>query len=109
MQRLARVSVLNAAFHVSSAGHLGTVNGLRLGRTAAVPVDWAEINAALGLSLALTLRLRKCLGLPDDASAWTPIPLGAASKVIFVAADVAFHVSFPPFFNADAISRWNHL
>lgn len=43
-------------------GHFGTINGFRLGRLPAVPVEWNEINAAWGHTLLLlhvmALRLR---------------------------------------------------
>jgi hypothetical protein len=62
--------VFNDAFHIWCAGkktystgfniflprfdgHFGTINGLRLGRLPAIPVDWNEINAAWGYTLLL--------------------------------------------------------
>jgi len=55
--------VHNDAFCIGSDGVFGTINGLRLGRVAAVPVEWSEINAAWGMTLLLLISLAKKVGL----------------------------------------------
>jgi beclin 1 len=46
--RLRGTNVLNAAFHIWHSGPFGTINCFRLGRLPDTPVEWDEINAALG-------------------------------------------------------------
>jgi beclin 1 len=46
--RLRTTNVLNAAFHIWHSGPFGTINYFRLGRLPDTPVEWDEINAALG-------------------------------------------------------------
>lgn len=53
LQRLQRYNVCNDSFHIWHDGQFGTINGLRLGRLASKPVDWVEINAALGQTAML--------------------------------------------------------
>lgn len=48
LRRLKGTSVLDDVFDIWFEGPFGTINGLRLGRLPAEPVEWAEINAALG-------------------------------------------------------------
>jgi beclin 1 len=48
LSRLSKTNVCNDTFHIWYSGHLGTINGFRLGRLPGVAVDWAEINAAYG-------------------------------------------------------------
>ena len=61
-ERLKRVNVYDDAFHISTDGHFGTINGLRLGTLpSSQPVDWNEINAALGHTCLLLATLaRRC-------------------------------------------------
>ena len=47
---LRRTNVYNDAFHIWHDGSFGTINGFRLGRTSAVPVERDEINAAWGMA-----------------------------------------------------------
>ena len=48
LESLQRTNVYNDTFPVSHDGMYGTINGLRLGRLPDHPVEWTEINAALG-------------------------------------------------------------
>eukprot|EP00614_Pseudopedinella_elastica_P011653 CAMPEP_0172589534 /NCGR_PEP_ID=MMETSP1068-20121228/8228_1 /TAXON_ID=35684 /ORGANISM="Pseudopedinella elastica, Strain CCMP716" /LENGTH=295 /DNA_ID=CAMNT_0013385147 /DNA_START=102 /DNA_END=989 /DNA_ORIENTATION=+ len=48
LEAMSHVSVLNDCFYIWHAGPFATINGFRLGRLASDPVEWAEINAALG-------------------------------------------------------------
>ncbi len=76
-ERLKRVNVYDDAFHISTDGHFGTINGLRLGTLpSSQPVDWNEINAALGhtclllatLARRCSFKFTKCVGVPVSAS-----------------------------------------
>ena len=62
LERLKKTNVLNAAFHIWHNGHFGTINGLRLGRLQTVPVEWNEINAALGQAAFLLVTLARNAG-----------------------------------------------
>lgn len=53
LELLKKTNVFNDAFHIWYDGHFGTINGFRLGRLPAVPVEWNEINAAWGHTLLL--------------------------------------------------------
>lgn len=53
IERLKKCNVLNDAFHIWHDGPFGTINGFRLGRLPDIPVDWGEINAALGQACLL--------------------------------------------------------
>ncbi|CAI8026974.1 Beclin-1 [Geodia barretti] len=62
LERLKKTNVLNSAFHIWHNGHFGTINGLRLGRLQTVPVEWSEINAALGQAALLLVTLARNAG-----------------------------------------------
>ena len=51
--RAARARLIPTLFLLRYDGHFGTINGFRLGRLPAVPVEWNEINAAWGHTLLL--------------------------------------------------------
>lgn len=53
LRRLQRYNVFNDVFHIWHDGLFGTINGLRLGRLPSKPVEWVEINAALGQAVLL--------------------------------------------------------
>jgi beclin 1 len=53
LERMKRTNVFDDAFHISHDGHFPTINGFRLGRLPAVPVDWSETSAGLGQVLLL--------------------------------------------------------
>ena len=53
LDRLRRTNVYNDAFHIWYEGPFATISGFRLGRTAACPVEWDEINAAWGQAVLL--------------------------------------------------------
>eukprot|EP00730_Choanoeca_flexa_P013663 TRINITY_DN5567_c0_g1_i2.p1 TRINITY_DN5567_c0_g1~~TRINITY_DN5567_c0_g1_i2.p1 ORF type:complete len:419 (+),score=117.31 TRINITY_DN5567_c0_g1_i2:115-1371(+) len=53
LEMLKRTNVYNDTFHIWFDGHFGTINGFKLGRLPAMPVEWDEINAGLGQALLL--------------------------------------------------------
>ncbi|GMH89889.1 hypothetical protein TrST_g13427 [Triparma strigata] len=71
---------LNDTFNISHSGPFGTINSFRLGRLQTVPVEWAEINAALGMSCLLLHTLS--LSLPHlTFSHYTLHPSGSSSHI----------------------------
>ncbi|KAI5288008.1 autophagy protein 6, partial [Ascosphaera aggregata] len=62
LERLQRTNVYSDAFSIGHDGPFATINGLRLGRLASQPVEWAEINAAWGQALLLLTTLAERSG-----------------------------------------------
>ncbi|KAI5303243.1 hypothetical protein KEM56_007760, partial [Ascosphaera pollenicola] len=62
LERLRRANVYSDAFSIGHDGPFATINGLRLGRLANAPVEWAEINAAWGQALLLLATLAERSG-----------------------------------------------
>ncbi|KAI0015618.1 APG6-domain-containing protein [Xylariomycetidae sp. FL0641] len=78
--KLQRANVYNDTFSIHHDGHFATINGLRLGRLSAKPVEWAEINAAWGQALLLVVTVADKLGYKFDG--YEPVPMGSTSKII---------------------------
>lgn len=76
---LRRTHVFNDAFFIWHDGPFGTISGFRLGRTAAVPVDWSEINAAFGQVCLLLHTLAHVARF--TYSGYTLLPLCSTSRV----------------------------
>ncbi len=72
INELAATDPLSDLFPISVSGHVGSIAGLRLGTVPTVPVEWAEINQALGQLALLVESLRR--------STSTPLPGG--TKII---------------------------
>ncbi|KAJ3136535.1 autophagy protein 6 [Physocladia obscura] len=53
LNRLESTNVYNDAFYIWHDGPFASINGFRLGRLPNQPVEWSEINAALGQALLL--------------------------------------------------------
>ncbi|KAL9081715.1 MAG: hypothetical protein Q9159_007092 [Coniocarpon cinnabarinum] len=82
LQELSRVNVYNDAFNISHAGPKGvfaTINGLRMGRTTDIKVDWAEINAAWGLTCLLLSTIAEKLNFTFQG--YRLNPLGSNSSI----------------------------
>jgi len=83
LERLQRTNVFNDAFNISHDGHFGTINGLRLGRVAGgkggVTVEWAEVNAALGLTCLLLQVVAERLDV--KFAGWRLKPCGSSSEM----------------------------
>ncbi|KAI9680169.1 MAG: autophagy protein 6 [Trizodia sp. TS-e1964] len=73
LERLQRTNVYNDAFCIGHDGFFGTINGLRLGRLPANPVEWTEINAAWGQTLLLLVTVANKLGFTFDGYRLRPI------------------------------------
>ncbi|KAI0384203.1 APG6-domain-containing protein [Hypomontagnella monticulosa] len=80
LTKLQRANVYNDTFSIHHDGHFATINGLRLGRLSAKPVDWPEINAAWGQALLLVVTVAEKLGYKFEG--YEPIPMGSTSKII---------------------------
>jgi beclin len=48
LQKFLQINPINDAFHIWYSGPFGTINNFRLGRLLSHPIDWIEINSALG-------------------------------------------------------------
>lgn len=82
LQRLKRTNIYDDAFHIYHSGHFGTINGFRLGRLPSQPVEWAEIDAALGqVALLLDTMARHC---NFAFSKYRIVPKGSTSRLVKV-------------------------
>ena len=75
-------NVINDAFHVWYAGPFATINGFRLGNLPFRPIEWTEINAALGqavLAVATVATRAKY-----EFKKYDLMPLGSFPKVFKV-------------------------
>ncbi|KXS13679.1 APG6-domain-containing protein [Gonapodya prolifera JEL478] len=79
LERLQRTNVYNDTFRIWHDGQFGTINGFRLGRLPTQPVDWSEINAALGQTLLLLYTLAKKLNFKFKT--YKLIPNGSFSRI----------------------------
>ncbi|BFZ55872.1 Vacuolar protein sorting-associated protein atg6 [Savitreella phatthalungensis] len=79
LERLQRTDVLHDTFAIGHDGNFGTINGLRLGRLSNVNVEWAEINAAWGLTLLLLQTMADRLQFEFDG--YRLYPLGSHSTI----------------------------
>ena len=79
LERLQRTNVYNDTFCIGHDGFFGTINGLRLGRLANLPVEWAEINAAWGQTLLLLATVAEKLGFTFDG--YRLKPMGSTSRI----------------------------
>jgi beclin 1 len=77
---LQRTNIYNDIFSISHDGIFGTINGLRLGRMAAHPVDWPEINAAWGHTLLLLSTVARTVGF--RFAGYDLVPMGSTSRII---------------------------
>jgi beclin len=80
LESLQRTNVYNDTFCIGHEGNFATINGLRLGRLNEHPVDWPEINAALGQALLLLVVVSEKLGC--KIKGYKLLPIGSTSKLI---------------------------
>lgn len=81
-EKFKQITSLNDAFYTWYTGPFGTINNFRLGTLPTKPVDFAEINAALGqAALALYIISTKA-GIPFKT--FQVAPLASASKMVKV-------------------------
>ncbi|XP_029649639.1 beclin-1 [Octopus sinensis] len=63
LEKLTKINVFNATFHIWHNGQFVTINNFRLGRLPSAQVDWNEINAAWGQTVLLLHALAKKMNL----------------------------------------------
>ncbi|GMF47529.1 unnamed protein product [Phytophthora fragariaefolia] len=80
LRRLQRYNVCNDVFHIWHGGLFGTINGLRLGRLPSKPVEWVEINAALGQAVLLLATIADRANF--EFSRNRLVPRGSFSRVV---------------------------
>ena len=77
-----QLNVLNDAFYIWYSGPFGTINNFRIGNVPTKPIEWSEINAALGeTALALSVIVSR---IPKNQFQFTKFelyPMGSYSKV----------------------------
>lgn len=79
LQRFMQLNAINDCFYVWYNGPYGTINGFRLGNLPLKPVDWNEINAALGqgvLAIATVAAKAKY-----EFKRYSLSPMGSFSKI----------------------------
>lgn len=86
LESLQRTNVYNDTFCIGHDGNFGTINGLRLGRLADHPVDWPEINAALGQALLLLVVVSE--KLEYKFKGYKLLPIGSTSRLILEDPDI---------------------
>ncbi|KAF2155748.1 APG6-domain-containing protein [Myriangium duriaei CBS 260.36] len=79
LESLQRTNVYNDSFCIGHDGNFGTINGLRLGRLADHPVEWAEVNAAWGQALLLLTVVAEKLDF--SFVGYRLLPVGSTSKI----------------------------
>ena len=80
LESLQRTNVFNDAFCIGHDGLFGTINGFRLGRLADHPVEWPEINAALGQCVLLLVVVSEKVGC--KIRGYQLLPIGSTSKIV---------------------------
>jgi beclin len=63
LHKFLQINSLNDAFHIWYSGPFATINDFRLGRLPTHPVDWPEINAALGEAAAAVYTVARKSGV----------------------------------------------
>mmetsp|Transcript_28115 Transcript_28115/g.49557 ORF Transcript_28115/g.49557 Transcript_28115/m.49557 type:complete len:438 (+) Transcript_28115:155-1468(+) len=79
LKQLKCTNVYDDAFHISTKGHFGSINGFKLGRLPAQSVGWDEINAALGQVVLLLHCISKQINY--DLKSVVLHPMGSYSKI----------------------------
>ncbi|KAI4129471.1 MAG: hypothetical protein LQ347_003765 [Umbilicaria vellea] len=80
LERLQRTNVYNDTFCIGHDGYFGTINGLRLGRLPPPQnVEWAEINAAWGMTSLLLATVAEKLAFTFRG--YKIKPMGSTSKI----------------------------
>ncbi|KAJ3080288.1 autophagy protein 6, partial [Quaeritorhiza haematococci] len=74
-----KTNVYNDTFRIWHDGPFGTINGFRLGRLQNQPVDWTEINAAMGHATLLLDTLANKLNFTFHT--YRLVPMGSFSRI----------------------------
>lgn len=79
LERLKKINVFNATFHIWHEGHFGTINSFRLGRLPTFNVEWEEVNAAWGQTALLLYSLANATDFVFQR--YTIVPFGSQSYI----------------------------
>lgn len=79
LQRFMQINVLNDAFYVWYSGPYATINNFRLGNLSMRPIEWVEINAALGQCVLAVSTVAARIGL--EFKKFHLHPLGSFAKL----------------------------
>lgn len=79
LDKLMQVNIINDAFYIWYAGPYGTINNFRLGNSPLKPIEFSEINAALGeTAFVIHLIASRC---KLDFKQYQIIPMGSFPKI----------------------------
>ncbi|KAI8584800.1 hypothetical protein K450DRAFT_168256 [Umbelopsis ramanniana AG] len=78
-EKLQKTVVYNDTFCIGHSGPFGTINGFRLGRLSTQPIDWNEINAAMGQTLLLLYTVANKLKF--QFKTYRLVPMGSFSRI----------------------------
>jgi len=78
-EKLQETVVYNDTFCISHNGPFGTINGFRLGRLSSQPIEWSEINAAMGQTLLLLYTVANKLKF--QFKTYRLVPMGSFSRI----------------------------
>ncbi|KAJ3054408.1 autophagy protein 6 [Rhizophlyctis rosea] len=79
LEKLKKTNVYNDTFRIWHDGPFGTINGFRMGRLPNQPVEWSEINAAMGQALLLLDTLGNKLNFTFKT--YRVVPMGSFSRI----------------------------
>ncbi|XP_076269071.1 beclin-1-like Atg6 isoform X2 [Rhynchophorus ferrugineus] len=79
LDKLRKMNVFNATFHIWHKGHFGTINNFCLGTLPSAPVTWSEINTAFGQTTLLFCALARKINLTFNK--YRPVPYGSHSYI----------------------------
>jgi beclin 1 len=80
LKRFMQINVINDAFFIWYTGPFATINNFKLGNLPVKPVEWTEINAALGQAVLAVAVIALNAGLVFKK--FHLLPMGSFSKII---------------------------
>ncbi|TPX71204.1 hypothetical protein SpCBS45565_g01271 [Spizellomyces sp. 'palustris'] len=89
LEKLKKTNVYNDTFRIWHDGPFGTINGFRMGRLPNQPVDWSEINAAMGQALLLLDTMASKLNF--TFTGYRLVPMGSFSRIEKTEGDKGVH------------------
>ena len=91
LEKNMQINAMNDAFYIWYSGPYGTINTFRLGNVPAKPIEWSEINTALGdAALALSVVVGKIPKGLFQLTKYGVYPLGSYSKVYKIERNALF-------------------
>jgi beclin len=80
LNRYSQMNAVNDAFYIWYAGPYGTINTFRLGNLSSKPIEFTEINAALGQAALVVCVVAAKAGI--EFKSHTIIPFGSFPKIV---------------------------